>query len=114
MFKITLTGLGLLAAVTISSSQVMATQSFQDSIKNTQTLAPIETDRLMDSRQARAAHRSTHHSQVKRKSGVRSIRQRQMEQIKNQYMLNQMRERENATQRWRDTLMDRSTIYMDR
>lgn len=46
MSKITLLGVGLLTAITISSSQVMAAQSFQDPIKNTQKLTHIKTDRM--------------------------------------------------------------------
>ena len=121
MSKITLLGVGLLTAITILSSQVMAAQSFQDPIKNTQKLTPIKTDRLIDSRQARADRRSNHHrrvkrsqvkqSQVKRTSGVRSIRQRQMAEIKNQYMINQMRARENTIEGWRNNMLDYGTTY---
>ena len=124
MSKITLLGVGLLTAITISSSQVMAAQSFQDPIKNTQKLTPIKTDRLIDSRQARADHRSNYRrrvkrsqikrSQVKRTSGVRSIRQRQMAEIKNQYMINQMRARENMIEGWRNNMLDYGTTYRDR
>jgi hypothetical protein len=121
MSKITLLGVGLLTAITISSSQVMAAQSFQDPIKNTQKLTHIKTDRLIDSRQARADNRSNHRSrvkrsqvkrsQVKRTSEVRSIRQRQMAEIKNQYIINQMRARENMIEGWRNNMLDYGTTY---
>jgi hypothetical protein len=124
MFKITLTGLGLLVAIAISSSQVMAAQSFQDPIKNTQKLTHTKADRQIDSRQARADNHPNRR-RVKRTSGVRSIRQRQMAEIrsirqrrmaeiKNQYMINQMRARENTIEGWRNNMLDYGTTYGDR